>query len=325
MIYDEKYMCRCLELAQKGMGNVAPNPMVGAVIVHNGHIIGEGYHRKYGEAHAEVNAIRAVKNQELLKKSTLYVNLEPCSHYGKTPPCAKLIIEKQIPRVVIGNIDPFPQVAGGGIKMLQESGVEVTTGVLEEKCTELNRRFFTFHREKRPYIILKWAQTSDGFIDKLRDPSEKPAKISTEKTMLQVHKLRAQESAIMVGTNTALLDNPKLKIRHWYGNNPVRIAIDRNLKIPAHYHLLDGEVPTLIFTEKNALSTSNIQYIRIDFSQNIIPQILDELYKRKLLSLIVEGGRQLLQSFIDSGLYDEMQVEVSPVCFGEGVRAPEKT
>lgn len=316
-------MLRCLELARKGMGNVAPNPMVGAVIVHNERIIGEGYHRKYGEAHAEVNAINSVKNQTLLKASTLYVNLEPCSHYGKTPPCAALIIEKQIPRVVIGNIDPFPKVSGGGIKILQDSGVEVSIGILEEKCAELNNRFFTFHREKRPYIILKWAQTADGFIDKRREPSEKPAKISTPNTMMAVHQLRADESAIMVGTNTALLDNPKLLISHWHGNNPVRIAIDRSLKIPAHFHLLDGKAPTLIFTEKNAVSAiENLEYVKIDFSQNIIPQILDELYRRNLLSLIVEGGTQLLQSFIDSGLYDDMQVEISPIKFGEGVKAP---
>ena len=353
----EKYMLRCLELAKKGMGNVAPNPMVGAVVVHNGQIIGEGYHRKYGEAHAEVNAINSVKNQELLKESTLYVNLEPCSHHGKTPPCASLIIEKQIPRVFIGNIDPYPKVSGSGIQMLKENGVEVSTGILEEKCSELNKRFFTFHREKRPYVILKWAQTSDGFIDRIRNTDEAPARISTEKTMLKVYQLRTQESAIMVGTNTALMDNPRLTARNWRGNNPVRIAIDRSLKIPQNFHLFDGEARTLIFTETSPLNPpqgglglrkksgasnqaqavlplegelegawksegASALYIQIDFSKNIIPQIFDELYKKRLLSLIVEGGTQLLQSFINGGFYDEMQVEVSPLRFGEGVKAP---
>ena len=355
MTSHEQYMLRCLELAGKGMGNVLPNPMVGAVIVHDGRIIGEGYHRQYGEAHAEVNAINDVETRRatsLLKESTLYVNLEPCSHFGKTPPCASLIIEKQIPRVFIGNIDPYPKVSGSGIQMLKENGVDVTTGVLEKECAGLNRRFFTFHREKRPYIILKWAQTADGFMDKIREASEAPAQISTAQTKMAVHQLRTQESAIMVGTNTALLDNPHLTVRHWRGRNPLRIAIDRSLKIPENFHLFDGQAPTLIFTALPSPSESwdvgvegetNINekqirneqkltpppsgglggaYIRIDFSQNIIPQMLDELYKRRILSLIVEGGSQLLQSFIDSGLYDEMQVEVSPITFGEGVKAP---
>lgn len=278
-------MYRCLELAKKGQGYVAPNPMVGAVIVHEGKIIGEGFHRKYGESHAEVNAIRSVKNQELLKHSTLYVNLEPCSHYGKTPPCAKLILEKQISKVIIGQEDPDPKVSGRGIKMLQDAGIEVGVGVLKQKCEELNKRFITFVTQKRPYIILKWAQSSDGFIDKIRELNDgrKPVQFSNDFTKILVHKMRAEESAIMVGSRTKQLDNPLLNVRYWFGNDPVKIKAD---------------------------------------SKKPLPDLLSELYEKGLQSLIVEGGATLLQSFIDEKLWDEARIEVSPIQLNEGVKAP---
>jgi diaminohydroxyphosphoribosylaminopyrimidine deaminase/5-amino-6-(5-phosphoribosylamino)uracil reductase len=322
---DEKYIQRCLELAEKGRGQVAPNPMVGSVIVCDGKIIGEGYHEKYGEAHAEVNAINSVKDKKLLAKSTIYVNLEPCSHYGKTPPCALKIIENKIPRVVIGNQDPFPKVQGGGIKMLKDNGVEVTVDVLQKKSAELNKRFFTFHEKRRPYIILKWAESADGFIDKQRENSEeKPVKISNAKTSQQNHKLRTEESAIMVATRTALFDNPKLVARLAEGRNPVRIVIDRSLKIPKSFNLFDGKAKTIIFTEKNeAASSDSVQYVKIDFQKNILPQILDELYRQNLISVIVEGGAELLNSFIKANLWDEARIETNPALRLEnGVKAP---
>ena len=239
---ENKYMARCISLARNGIGNVAPNPMVGAVIVHQGKIIGEGYHRKYGEAHAEVNAIASVRDESLLKEATIYVSLEPCSHYGKTPPCAELIIKKQIPRVVIGCLDPFPEVSGRGVRMLCEAGVEVVTGVMEEEARELNRVFMTFQEKRRPYIYLKWAQSADGFMDRLRTNNSLPAVVlSSSETLRRVHHLRANVAAIMVGTQTALLDNPSLTVRHWAGKSPVRVVLDRTLRIPPHYHLLDGE------------------------------------------------------------------------------------
>ena len=322
---DEKFMQKCIELAERGAGNVAPNPMVGAVIVCDGKIIGEGYHEKFGKAHAEGNAINSVKDKSLLKKSTLYVNLEPCSHFGKTPPCSLKIIEHKIPKVVIGNIDPFPKVQGGGIKMLRENGVEVVTDILQNECTELNKRFFTFHEKKRPYIILKWAESADKFIDVCRtDNNTKPIKISNEETSQLNHKLRTEESAIMVGTRTALLDNPKLVACLAAGKNPVRIVIDRALKIPKTFNLFDEKAKTLIFTEQNAVSYNNIEYIKIDFSKNILPQILDELYRQNLLSVIVEGGTELLNSFISQHLWDEARIETNSVLhLEEGVKVPE--
>ncbi len=318
------YMLRCLQLAAHARETAAPNPMVGAVIVHNGKIIGEGYHTLYGCPHAEVEAIRSVENQELLKDSTMYVSLEPCSHYGKTPPCAKLIIEKQIPRVVVGTYDPFPAVSGRGVKMLRDAGVEVYVGVLENECRELNKHFFCFLERKRPYIVLKWAQTRDGFIDKARDADSTPCPtpISNEFTRMHVHKLRSEVKSILVGTNTAIKDNPSLTVRYWKGDHPVRLVLDRQLRIPAHYHLLDGSVPTLIFTEIKAESHPNCEYIQVDFSNNLLKQILDVLYNRKIQSVLVEGGRQLLQTFINENLWDEAQVEVADLSFGSGVYAP---
>lgn len=320
---EEKYMERCLALAQAGAGNVAPNPMVGAVVVHQGKIIGEGYHRKYGEAHAEVNAIASVKDPSLLKESTLYVSLEPCSHHGKTPPCAELVIRKGIPRVVVGCLDPFPEVAGCGIRRLREAGVEVVTGVMEREARALNAAFMTFQTLRRPYIYLKWAESADGFIDRVRTDAGTPAVLlSSAATLRRVHRLRAEVAAILVGTRTALLDNPSLTVRRWAGNPPVRVVLDRTLKIPQTYHLLDGTVRTLVLTEKEEESSPNVEYVRLDFSQKIVPQIVRELYIRKLNSLLVEGGTQMLEQFLEENVWDEMWVEAAPLLLGEGVRAP---
>ena len=321
MTTDEKYIRRCIELASNGLCNAAPNPMVGAVIVHNGKIIGEGYHARCGEGHAEVNAIRSVKDESLLKESTIYVSLEPCSHYGKTPPCADLIISKGIPRVVVGCIDPFSQVSGRGIQKLRDAGIDVTVGVLEEECKHLIRRFVTFNTQKRPYITLKWAESADGFIDANRENGS-PVVLSTPITSMYVHKQRAEHKAILVGRRTALLDNPSLTTRNWYGVNPLRLVIDRTLSLPSDLKLFNHSTPTLVFTEKEKAAEENLEYITLDFSKDILPQILTVLYERKIQSLLVEGGTTLLQSFIDSELWDEMFVEHSEKVLGEGVKSP---
>lgn len=321
MTNDEKYMQRCLQLAANGLINAAPNPMVGAVIVYQDRIIGEGYHVRCGEGHAEVNAIRSVKNESLLPESTIYVSLEPCSHYGKTPPCADLIISKGIRRVVIGCIDPFPQVSGRGVKKLRKAGIEVAVGVLEEECKALIRRFVTFNLQQRPYITLKWAQSADGYIDSIRTAGS-PVILSTPLTSLHVHKLRAEHKAILVGRKTALLDNPSLTVRHWHGANPLRLVIDRNLTLPKSLHLFDGTTPTLIFTEMSQPASKGCTYIQLDFSQNILPQIMKELHQRKIQSLLVEGGVQLLQSLIDHDLWDEAYIEQAQIQLHHGVKAP---
>jgi len=324
MTIHEIYMQQCIQLALKGFGSVAPNPMVGCVIVSDGNIIGEGYHQQYGQAHAEVNAINSVKNKELLLKSTLYVNLEPCSHFGKTPPCADLIIENKIPKVVIGSRDINSIVNGLGIKKLREAGINVTVGVSEDDCKKLNKRFFTFHNKKRPYIILKWAQTADGFID-LKRSEENPGKamqISNPESQKLVHQWRGQEQAIIVGTNTALLDNPKLTARQSQGKNPLRISIDKWLRLPKQHHLFDKSTPTLIFTAADEPSETFLEYIKIDFEKAIIPQILNELFNRSIQSLIVEGGEQLLNSFIELGAWDEARVFISDKKIEKGINAP---
>jgi len=320
---DEKFMQQCIELAAKGSGNVAPNPMVGAVIVYEDQIIGQGYHERYGESHAEVNAINSVKDKKLLEKSTMYVNLEPCSHYGKTPPCTKKIIESKIPKVVVGHEDPFPKVKGGGIKTLRENGIEVITDILHDECAELNKRFFTFHEKKRPYITLKWAESADGFIDNRKSRDEKRLMLSTGETMKLLHQLRAKEAAILIGTNTALYDNPSLTVRLTEGKNPVRIVLDRKLKIPKNYRLFNNEAKTIVFTEKKIDSHDNIQYININFDELILPQIMSALYQQYITSLIVEGGATLLNHFISAGLYDEVRIETAlDVVVGEGVKSP---
>lgn len=321
MTQDEKYIRRCIQLAQNGLCTTAPNPMVGAVIVYNDRIIGEGYHIRSGEGHAEVNAIRSVKDESLLSKATIYVSLEPCSHYGKTPPCADLIISKRIPRVVIGCVDPFPLVAGRGIRKLQEAGISVTVGVLEQECKELIRRFTTYNLKKRPYITLKWAESADGFIDIIRQDG-KPVILSTPLTALHAHKLRAENQAILVGRKTALLDNPALSTRHWYGRHPLRLVIDKDLSLPSGLHLFDGSLPTVVFTSRQKESSNNLEYRQLDFTQDILPQIMQVLYEKKIQTLLVEGGSQLLQSFLSSGLWDEAYVEHSRTVLKEGVAAP---
>lgn len=324
MQVDEKYMMRCLALAKAGACSVAPNPMVGSVIVYQDRIIGEGYHQRCGEVHAEVNAVASVKDKRLLKDATLYVNLEPCSHYGKTPPCAEMIIREGIPRVVIGTLDPFPEVSGRGIRMLQEAGVEVVVGVMEKEAMALNRFFMKANILKRPYVILKWAQSRDGFMDRIRpDALEPPVQFSTPSTCRSLHKLRSEVSAIMVGTCTAILDNPSLTVRHWVGDSPVRVVLDRSLRIPASNHLFDGSVRTLVFTEQSVENREQVDYIGIDFSAPIIPQVLRVLFEQKLNSLLVEGGASLHRSFLEAGLFDEIRIETAPFDLFDGVKSPD--
>jgi diaminohydroxyphosphoribosylaminopyrimidine deaminase/5-amino-6-(5-phosphoribosylamino)uracil reductase len=317
-------MQRCLDLALNGMGTVSPNPMVGCVLVHEGKIIGEGFHRNYGGPHAEVYAINSVKDASLLSKATLYVNLEPCSHHGKTPPCADLIIEKGISEVVIACVDVNPTVAGKGIKKLQLSGIKVSTGLLETEAIELNKRFFTFHQKQRPYIILKWAQTLDGFIDVERKPGTHaaPTWITSDALKPLVHKWRTEEDAIMVGTKTVLMDNPQLTAREWSGKNPLRIFIDQHLQVPNDFHLLDGSTPTWVLCSTKPAHPANAEYIQMDFSEDILMPLMDKLHQHGIQSLIVEGGLQLLQSFIDEGLWDEARVFTGHKYFGKGVEGP---
>ena len=320
-------MARCLQLAANGRFDAAPNPMVGAVIVHEGRIIGEGYHRQCGGPHAEVNAVRSVKDEQLLREATMYVSLEPCAHYGKTPPCADMIVEKGIPRVVIGCRDSFEQVDGKGIQKLREAGVEVTVGVLERECLELNRAFFTYHGKKRPYITLKWAQSADGYIDAQRTTEQgilEPVRFSTDETAVRVHRLRALSDAILVGRRTAELDNPSLTTRMWPGRNPLRLVIDRKGGLDMKLKLFDGSTKTIVFTEvfRGFETSENIEQVLLDFSQDILPQMMAYLHSHKVQRLLVEGGSVLLQSFIDSGLWDEAFVEEAPFSLGSGVKAP---
>lgn len=326
MTTDERYMARCLELAAKGRFGAAPNPMVGAVIVHGGRIIGEGYHRQCGGPHAEVNAVSSVKDERLLREATMYVSLEPCAHYGKTPPCADMIIEKGIPRVVIGCRDSFDQVDGKGIQKLRAAGVEVTVGVLEHECLNLNRTFFTYHGKKRPYITLKWAQSADGYIDGVRTPNDgqQAVRFSTDETAVRVHRLRALSDAILVGRRTAALDNPSLTTRLWPGKSPLRLVIDRDGTLDKELKFFDGTAKTTVFTDvfRDLSHTENVEQVKIDFSQDILPQMMNYLYIQKVQRLLVEGGAMLLQSFIDSGLWDEAFVEEAPFGLGGGVKAP---
>jgi diaminohydroxyphosphoribosylaminopyrimidine deaminase/5-amino-6-(5-phosphoribosylamino)uracil reductase len=321
---NEKYMQRCLELAKMGQGNTGANPMVGAVIVHNGRIIGEGYHKKYGEWHAEVNAINAVKDKNLLCKSTLYVNLEPCSHLGKTPPCSELIIANNIPCVVVGSIDPNSIVAGKGLEKLRSSGTEVITGIMEKEAVELNRRFFSYYKRKRPYIILKWAQTTDGFIDIEREKKQAGNLlwISNNISKMLVHKWRAEEHAIMVGTNTALLDNPHLNIRLWNGNDPLRVVPDRKLRLPSKLHIFNKTQKTIVFTANKTAPNDNPEYVSINFNGNALEEMLTVLYNKEIQSLFVEGGRMLIDSFIEKNLWDEARVFVGDIKFKKGIEAP---
>ena len=321
----EHIMRRCFELARNGEGRVAPNPMVGAVIVCAGQIIGEGYHARYGGPHAELMAVNSVVDKSLLKKSTIYVSLEPCCHYGKTPPCAGLILETGIPRVVVAATDPNPQVNCGGIEMLRTNGVEVITGVLEDETRELNRFFYTYHEKQRPYIILKWAESADGYIDIKRSPFEKPAQISCATSKVLAHRWRSQVQSIMAGTNTILYDNPMLTARNWAGNNPIRLVIDCNGRISPDAQVFNADADTLLFVSKkqNKNYGANTTQIEADFD-NIEEFILNDLYQRKVQSLFIEGGAQLINSFIRKGLWDEARIFISQNTLGDGLKAPDK-
>lgn len=318
------YMQKALDLAKLGWPAVAPNPMVGCVIVKGDKIIAEGYHKKYGEAHAEVNAINSLGPDLNFSDCALYVNLEPCSHHGKTPPCSDLIILKKFKSVVICNTDTNPLVGGKGIEKLKKAGIEVVTGILEKEGRELNKRFFTLHEKKRPYVILKWAQTNDSFISKFPIPQNKEENwITCEESKVLVHKWRAEEQAILVGTNTILTDNPELTVRLTLGKNPVRIAIDRELKLKTDSKIFNSAAETFVFTAKDEPVSGDTTYFKIDFSKNILPQLLNRLADSNISSLIVEGGTILLQSFIKDDLWDEARVFVDPnKNFGSGIKAP---
>ncbi|HLV15153.1 MAG TPA: bifunctional diaminohydroxyphosphoribosylaminopyrimidine deaminase/5-amino-6-(5-phosphoribosylamino)uracil reductase RibD [Xanthomarina sp.] len=307
----EKYLKRCIEIAKNGLGSTAPNPMVGSVIVYNNEIIGEGFTSKYGGKHAEVNAIESVKDKSVLSKATLYVTLEPCSHFGKTPPCSDLIIKHKIPIVVIGTTDTHSQVAGKGIEKLKASGCQVQVGVLEEECKEHHKRFFTFHNKKRPYIILKWAETEDGFIAPETKNEQKPVWITNEYSRQLVHKWRAEEQAILVGTKTVLEDNPSLTVRDWTGRNPIRVVLDKTNKLSKEFHVFNNKVDTLIISEDE-----------IDFSLNLAAEICKFLHKKNVQSIIIEGGSQTLQTFINENLWDEARVFTGKTHFEKGVKAP---
>jgi diaminohydroxyphosphoribosylaminopyrimidine deaminase/5-amino-6-(5-phosphoribosylamino)uracil reductase len=319
----EKYIKRCLELAKNGLGTTYPNPMVGSVIVFDNKIIGEGWHKKAGGPHAEVNAVNSVKDKSLLKKATIYVSLEPCSHFGKTPPCCDLIIENKIPNVVIGTVDPNIKVAGNGIKKLIEAGTNVSVGFLEEECNELNKRFFTFHQKKRPYIILKWAESQDGFIAPISKTEAKPVWITNPYSRQLVHKWRSEEQAILVGTQTVIDDNPKLDTRDWAGSNPIRIILDQNNRIPNNCNIFDNQVKSIIICKTSDKDNKeNCIFENIDFEQNIAQQLSELLYKHQIQSVIIEGGRQTLQTFIDENIWDEARVFIGKTSFQEGTKAP---
>ena len=326
-------MSRCLELAQNGMGNVAPNPMVGCVVVKNGSIIAEGYHKEYGMDHAERMAINSVKDNEQLKDSTLYVSLEPCSHFGQTPPCTDIIIDSGVKRVVVATKDPNPKVQGRGIEVLKNAEINVSVGTLEKEAKELNRRFFVYHVKKRPYIILKWAQTLDGFIDAVRKPTDPiaPVWITNELARTIVHRWRSEEQAILIGTNTVEKDNPKLDVREWSGRNPLRVVMDRTLRLSPNSRVYDGSMPTLVFIGNNATASSkkatfasipNMELLTVDFAKGMENQVLKELYERGVVSIIIEGGAMLINSFVKRRFWDEARVFVGNKFFGDGVKAP---
>ena len=319
---DEIYMHRCLELALRGMGFVAPNPMVGAVLVYQGRIIGEGYHQHYGQAHAEVNCLQSVKKEDepLVTESVLYVSLEPCAHHGKTPPCADLIIQKRIPKVVVGCRDPFPRVDGKGIEKMRSAGIEVLTGVLETACRDINKRFLTFHTLHRPYIIVKWAQSADG---RMASADRSRLSISHPLTNRLVHKWRSEESSILVGTNTALFDDPALTTRLWKGPDPIRIVIDMDLRLPSSLQLFDHQVKTIVFNARLHDEQPNLLYYQVTRDVSLVPQLLQALRHMNILSILVEGGPSLLQSFIDEDSWDEARIiSNETMTIGNGIPAP---
>ncbi len=322
MTNDELYMHRCLQLAQLAAGHTAPNPMVGSVLVHNGLIIGEGYHKQYGLPHAEVNCINNVAEDDkhLISLSTLYVSLEPCAHWGKTPPCANLIIKNNIPKVVVGCRDPFKQVDGKGTEKLEKAGVEVIQGVLENECRNVNKRFFTFHTQNRPYILLKWAQTADS---KIANLSTDRLFITNDITNKLVHKWRSEEAAILVGTKTALLDDPSLTNRLWAGKSPIRLVIDMDLSLPSQLQLFDQQQRTIVFNTVKHEEDGNILYYQVTEDVSIVNQIVNACYQNNIQSVMVEGGAKLLQSFIDEGLWDEANIITNSILFvGDGLPAP---
>jgi diaminohydroxyphosphoribosylaminopyrimidine deaminase/5-amino-6-(5-phosphoribosylamino)uracil reductase len=315
-------MQRCLQLARQAAGYVAPNPMVGAVLVHDQRIIGEGFHHRYGQAHAEVHCVNSVKKEDehLIDQSILYVSLEPCAHFGKTPPCADLIIRNKIPKVIVGCRDPFKEVDGKGIEKLLAAGIEVELGVLEKECTEVNKRFFTFHKKRRPYIILKWAQSHDSKIGSING---RRVLISNEFTNRIVHKWRGEEASILVGTNTAMLDNPELNVRLWNGQNPVRLLVDRNLRLPTSLKIFNTDAKTIIFNTIKHEQTNHLLYYQVTNQQSIVQQIVHALYQLKIQSVLVEGGAKLLQSFIDEQMWDEARViENRELIITDGLNGP---
>lgn len=312
-------MHRALELARLGFGLVSPNPMVGCVIVHQDRIIGEGFHRQCGGPHAEVFAVEAVEDKEQLKEATVYVTLEPCSHYGKTPPCADLLVKHQVKKVVISNIDPNPLVSGRGIEILKKAGIEVETGLLESEGADLNKRFFKSILQKRPYVILKWAQTADGFIARSNYDSKW---ISNEFSRKLVHKWRSEEDAILVGKNTALYDNPMLNVRDWYGRNPIRIVLDKKLELDRNLNLFRQDIPTIVYNCQQSEKSKNLEFVSLP-EDDFLPALLNDLFLRDVRSVMVEGGARVMESFIEAGLWDEARVFTAPVSFGEGIRAPQ--
>lgn len=315
---DEIYIQRCIQLAKKALGNTYPNPLVGAVILHDGKIIGEGYHQKAGENHAEINAINSVKDQSLLPESTIYVSLEPCAHFGKTPPCSLKLKEIGFKKVVIGCRDSHEKVAGKGIEILKNAGIEVQSGILEKECRALNKRFFCFHEKKRPYIILKWAESKDGFLDK----DFQPTQIGNSLTKQFVHQLRSEEHAILVGTNTALVDNPSLTVREVEGKNPTRILIDFELKVPSNFKILNNEAPTLVFNQIKNEEIRNLKFIKIE-KENFLENLLKKLHEEQIQSVIIEGGSYTLQKFINAHLWDEaIIIKNENLIVEHGTKAP---
>ncbi len=316
---DEFFMQRAMELALLGIGYVSPNPLVGCVIVSEGKIIGEGWHQKYGGPHAEVNAIRSVADKGQLEKSTVYVTLEPCSHFGKTPPCADLLIEHKVRKVIVANVDTNPVVNSGGLHKLRTAGTEVITGILDKQGRDLNKRFFTFVEKRRPYITLKWAETADGFIARRNFDSKW---ISDEFSRQLVHKRRSEEDAVLIGMRTAQHDNPELTVRDWSGRNPVRIVVDRFLRLNDRIKLFDGSQKTICYNVLKHEELNNLSLVRID-EEDFLTHLVHDLYRRNIQSVLVEGGAQTLQGFIQAGLWDEACVFISPQRFDDGIRAPE--
>ena len=316
---DSLFMRRALDLARLGTGYARPNPLVGCVVTHRGRIIGEGWHRQYGGPHAEVNALAAVEHPDLLPASRVYVTLEPCAHHGQTPPCADLLIARGIPEVVVSNDDPFALVAGRGIARMRAAGIRVETGLLAPEGRWLNRRFFTFHEKKRPYLVLKWAETADGF---LAGRYFQPVAISGEQARLLTHQWRAEEAGILVGTRTALHDNPRLNVRDWPGPQPLRLVIDKNLSLPPSHHLLDHAQPTRLYTYRQRADTENLAHVTLSEADNLLPQMLADLHAQQVQSVLVEGGPTVLNALLGAGLWDEIRVFRSPLKLGQGIAAP---